>query len=124
MMVERIKHVANAGYLDEMSKWPPTTHPVVRVHPESGRKGINVNANWTSHIVELSTAESDQILALLYQHIKSPEFQVRFHWEEGSVAVWDNRAVQHYAVADYTERRVMQRVTIVGDRPEGPMSQA
>ena len=120
MMVPRIAKVANASYLEEMSKWPPVVHPVVRVHPDTGRKLINVNSNWTSHVVELTRAESDSLLAMLYRHIASPEFQVRFHWEEGSVAVWDNRVVQHYAVADYTERRTMRRVTIIGDRPVGP----
>lgn len=120
MMIPRIAKVANASYLEEMSKWPPTVHPVVRVHPDTGRKTLNVNSNWTSHIVELTRSESDVLLAMLYDHIGQPEFQVRFHWEEGSVAVWDNRAVQHYAVADYAERRMMRRVTIVGDRPMGP----
>lgn len=120
MMAPRIAKVANASYLAEMSKRPPMVHPVVHVHPDTGRKVLNVNSNWTSHIVELARPESEALLAMLYAHVGQPEFQVRFHWEEGSVAVWDNRAVQHYGVADYTERRTMRRVTIVGDRPVGP----
>ncbi|HEY1989548.1 MAG TPA: TauD/TfdA family dioxygenase [Acidimicrobiales bacterium] len=120
IMAERTRHVANASLRDEVAKWPPVVHPVVRIHPETGRRMLNVNANWTSHILELSRAEGDALLRFLYQHLQAPEFQVRFHWEEGSVAIWDNRAVQHYAVPDYNERRVMQRVTIAGDRPFGP----
>ncbi|HWD52148.1 MAG TPA: TauD/TfdA family dioxygenase [Acidimicrobiales bacterium] len=120
IMAERTRHVANASLRDEVAKWPPVVHPAVRIHPETGRRMLNVNANWTSHIVELSRAEGDALLRFLYQHLQAPEFQVRFHWEEGSVAIWDNRAVQHYAVPDYDERRVMQRVTITGDRPFGP----
>jgi len=99
--------------------WPPVVHPVVRVHPETGRKLLNVNRNWTVRIVELSPAESDALLGFLYAHLASPDFQCRFHWTEGSVAFWDNRVVQHYAVPDYAERRVMERVTVAGDRPYG-----
>ena len=120
IMAERTAHVGNASLRDEVAKWPPMVHPVVRVHPETGAKLLNVNANWTSHVVELSRRESDALLQFLYRHLQSPEFQVRFRWAEGSVAVWDNRAVQHYAVPDYTERRVMRRVTVAGDRPFGP----
>ena len=117
LMAERTKHVANASLREKVADWPPVVHPVVRVHPETGRRLLNVNANWTSHIVELSRPESDALLAFLYRHLQAPELQVRFHWEVGSVAFWDNRAVQHYAVPDYTERRIMQRVTLAGDRP-------
>jgi taurine dioxygenase len=119
-MVERTKHVANASLRDSLEQWPPMVHPVVRVHPESGRKLINVNANWTVSIDGFTKPESDALLGFLLQHVRSPEFQCRFHWSEGAVAFWDNRAVQHYAVADYTSRRVMERVTIAGDRPVGP----
>lgn len=120
LMVERTRHVANASLRDQLENWPPVVHPVVRVHPETGRRLINVNANWTSHVVELERSESDALLALLYEHIKNPAFQVRFRWRTGSVAFWDNRVVQHFAVPDYSERRMMQRVTLAGDRPRGP----
>jgi taurine dioxygenase len=119
-MVERTKHVAGASLRDSLAAWPPVSHPVVRVHPESGAKMLNVNANWTQSIDGLSHEESAALLRFLLDHVKSPEFQVRLHWNQGDVAFWDNRAVQHYAVADYTSRRVMQRVTITGDRPMGP----
>jgi taurine dioxygenase len=120
IMAERTRHVGNASLREEVAKWPPVVHPVVRVHPETGAKMLNVNANWTSHMVELSQPESDALLQFLYRHLQSPQFQVRFRWARGSVAMWDNRAVQHYAVPDYEERRVMRRVTIAGDRPFGP----
>jgi taurine dioxygenase len=99
---------------------PPMVHPVVRVHPESGRKALWVCGNFTTRIVELNESESDALLAFLFTHINSPEFQCRFRWEPGSVAFWDNRAVQHCGIPDYSERRVMHRTMIAGDRPVGP----
>jgi len=98
-------------------KWPPVEHPVVRTHSETGRKALFVNRNSTAYIVGLSERENEMLLPFLFDHVRSPAFQCRFHWEPSSVAFWDNRSVQHYAVADYTERRVMRRVTIDGERP-------
>lgn len=95
-------------------------HPVVRVHPETGRKLLFVNGNFTTRIVELTLDESDALLGLLFQHVKSPTIQCRFTWTPGAVAFWDNRAVQHFAAPDYAERRVMHRVLLAGDRPRGP----
>jgi taurine dioxygenase len=100
---------------------PPMVHPVVRVHPETGRKALWVCGNFTTRIVELDEPESDALLTMLFAHINSPEFQCRFRWEPGSVAFWDNRAVQHCGIPDYNERRVMHRTMIAGDRPVGPM---
>ena len=119
-MVARTKHVAGASLRDKVAAWPPVSHPIVRVHPDSGVKMLNVNANWTVSIDGLTWEESTALLRFLLDHVKSPEFQVRLRWNVGDVAFWDNRAVQHYAVADYTERRVMQRITITGDKPFGP----
>jgi taurine dioxygenase len=96
---------------------PPVEHPVVRTHPETGRRCLFVNRNFTSHIKELSRFESDALLRLLYEHIEQPEHVVRFHWREGSLAMWDNRCTQHYALTDYRSLRVMHRVTVCGDRP-------
>jgi taurine dioxygenase len=95
-------------------KCPPVEHNVVVTHPETGRKALFLNRNSTTHLVGLTERENDLLLPFLFDHVRSPEFQCRFHWEPGSIAFWDNRAVQHYAVADYYERRVMHRATIAG----------
>jgi taurine dioxygenase len=99
-------------------EFPPATHPVVRTHPETGEKILYVNAIFTSHIVGMERAESDALLERLYGQAAIPEYQVRFRWEKDAVAFWDNRSTQHYAVSDYAPRpRVMDRVTVVGERP-------
>lgn len=105
--------------IEEMNKaYPMVEHPVIRTHPETGRKGIYVNAAFTQHIVGLERSESDALLAHLYAQAAIPEYQCRFRWQENSVAFWDNRACQHYAVSDYWPAvRRMERVTIIGDRP-------
>ena len=117
---EKTPNVRLNDQLDGDGAWPSTVHPVVRVHPETGRKLLNVNANWTKRILELTEEESDAVMALLLEHLRSPMFQCRFRWTPGAIAFWDNRSVQHYAVPDYGERRVMHRITIVGDEPAGP----
>ena len=96
-------------------------HPVVRVHPETGRRALYVNSSWVTRIVELSEPESAHVLAMLFEHIKQPEFCMRWHWSPGDLAIWDNRCVQHYAVPDYDGERVMQRVDTEGQRPVGVM---
>ncbi|MDP1738712.1 MAG: TauD/TfdA family dioxygenase [Caulobacter sp.] len=99
-------------------KYPMAEHPVVRTHPETGRKCIYVNAAFTQHIVGMEKADSDALLAHLYAQAAIPEYQCRFRWSPGAIAFWDNRASQHYAVSDYWPAvRKMERVTIVGDRP-------
>jgi taurine dioxygenase len=95
-------------------------HPVIRVHPETGRKALYVNSAWVTRIVELTPAESRHVLDLLFEHIKSPDFTMRWRWSPNDLAVWDNRCVQHYAVPDYDSERVMQRTELAGDRPRGP----
>jgi taurine dioxygenase len=94
--------------------WPTVSHPVVCRHPETGRKFLYVNSNFTTRINELAEAESDALLHFLFEWVRIPELQVRFRWQAGSVAFWDNRCTQHYAVADYHERRIMHRVSIAG----------
>jgi taurine dioxygenase len=103
----------------KLAQLQPVRHPVVRVHPETGERGLFVNDTFTAAIEGLSPAESDALLQLLYEHTIAPERVVRWHWREGDIAVWDNRSTAHYAAADYTERRVMHRITVAGDRPVG-----
>jgi alpha-ketoglutarate-dependent taurine dioxygenase len=91
-----------------------SVHPVVKVHPETGRKALYVNQTWTTRIVELEPAESAHVLALLFEHVKSPDFSVRWRWSPNDIALWDNRNVLHYAVADYDDERAMQRIVIAG----------
>lgn len=99
----------------------PTSHPVVREHPETGRKGLFVNRQFTRFIEGMSPLESDCLLDLLYRHCQVPEYTCRIRWQVGGVAFWDNRATMHYAVDDYGEAlRVAHRVTLRGDRPYGP----
>jgi len=99
---------------------PPVRHPVIVEHPVTGRRLLYVNPTFTSRIVELSRQESDAILGLLFQHLLKPEFQVRFKWCENDVAMWDNRATQHYATGDYYPHyRRMHRITVGGTRPRG-----
>ncbi len=105
----------NLDLAETQRRWPPVTHPVVIVHPETGRRALYVNRNSTTHIVGLTERQNEALLPLLCDQFRSPDLQCRFRWEPGSVAFWDNRSVQHYAVADYTERRVMHRVTIDAD---------
>lgn len=99
-------------------RFPPQEHPVVRTHPETGKPALYVNQAFTERLIGLPRDESDWLLQRLYSAAAVPEHQCRFHWEAGSIAFWDNRACQHYAASDYfPRRRVMERVTIAGDRP-------
>lgn len=107
-----------ARYHEVQRKNPPLSHPVIRTHPVSGRKGLFVNDGFTTRINELEAAESDALLRFLFAHSTRPEFTIRWRWQENDVAFWDNRITQHYAVDDYRpQRRVMHRATILGDAP-------
>jgi taurine dioxygenase len=99
-------------------QYPKAEHPVIRTHPETGRKAIYVNAGFTQHIVGMDKAESDALLAHLYAQAAIPEYQCRFRWSKNAIAFWDNRSSQHYAASDYFPAvRRMERVTVAGDRP-------
>lgn len=105
--------------IEEYNKaYPEAVHPVVRTHPESGRKSIYVNKAFTQYIVGMEREASDALLQFLYSRAAIPEYQCRFQWQANSIAFWDNRAAQHYAVSDYWPAlRRMERVTIIGDKP-------
>ena len=97
---------------------PPISHPVIRTHPETGDRAIYVNPLFTTHIEGLTAAESRDILNFLYRHIVTPEFTVRLSWEPHTLAIWDNRSVQHKPINDFfPQHRKLHRVTIAGDRP-------
>lgn len=103
---------------DAMEVPPPVEHPVVVRHPVTGRKALFVNSNYTVRLKGVSDTESQNVLNMLYDHVKKPEFQVRFRWRANSLAIWDNRCTQHYALDDYKELRRMRRVQIAGTRPQ------
>jgi alpha-ketoglutarate-dependent taurine dioxygenase len=114
---------------EERTKWEgeefralvPVAHPVVRVNPDTGRRGLFVNPGFVSHIEGVSDAESRYLLDLFYAHITRPEHIVRHRWSVGDVVMWDNRSTVHYANRDYgDQRRVMHRLTLRGDAPVGP----
>ncbi len=113
---------ANVDLASMQATYPPVHHPIARIHPETGRTALFVNGNFTTAIDGLAPAESDAMLAMLLAHIGSPQWQCRHRWTEGDLTMWDNRAVQHFAVPDYTSRRSMHRLTIAGDEPKGPAS--
>ncbi len=100
------------------AKYPNPEHPVIRTHPDTGEQLIYVNIGFTRRIVGMSDEESARLLDILYKQADFPEYQCRFKWRPNSIAFWDNRACQHYAVSDYwPERRIAERATIVGDVP-------
>ena len=100
--------------------YPPTAHPVVRVHPATGRRVLYVNPQFTIRIGDMDERESASLLDTLFHQALVPEYQYRLHWRPHTLAMWDNRSVQHYAVHDYwPEIRIMDRVTIKGSRPVG-----
>ena len=97
---------------------PPVRHPVIRTHPETGRKVIFVNSLFTTHIEGLPRAESDALLRFLFRHVTTPEYTCRFPWRPHSIAIWDNRSTQHKPINDYfPAHRKLLRITIDGDRP-------
>ena len=108
---------ANYGVQDK-PVYPRAEHPVIRIHPVTGKKALYVNRGFTRHIIGIPRDESDAMLAYLYQHAENPLFQCRFRWTENAIAFWDNRCAQHRAMWDYwPHTRSGTRVTVKGERP-------
>lgn len=116
---DRLGHTDVAGAADQLyAQHPPVSHPVARTNPATGRKALFVNQDFTTHLERVSSHESNALLTFLFEHMALPEFQIRWRWQPGTVAFWDNRWTQHCALADYfPRRRRVRRATILGDRP-------
>lgn len=107
----------NAGINEALTRAGSAVHPVIDHHPVTGRPYLNVSESFTRFVIGLSAPESGRLLTHLFDHVNRPDFQVRLTWQPGTIAIWDNRGTQHYAVADYLpHRRVMHRVAVVTDR--------
>ena len=94
-------------------------HPVIRVHPVTGQRALYVNEHFTRRIVEMNASESEMLLSFLTHWVQNPRFTVRYGWTPGTIGIWDNRCTQHMVLNDFEGERIIHRVTIMGDRPEG-----
>jgi len=106
-----------AGLAEAYANDVASVHPVVRTHPETGKRGLFVNPTYTRFLVGVPEDESNSVLALLVKHQTQQQFVVRHHWTEGDLVIWDNRCTMHLALGDYEGRRRMHRVSVLGDRP-------
>jgi taurine dioxygenase len=105
---------------ENSKKQEPVIHPVIRIHPRTSQPSFFVNPGFTSHILNLTTIESDHILRLIYEHMTQPEFILRHKWDKNDIVIWDNISTAHYAINDYgSSPRKMRRITIKGDIPFG-----
>jgi len=111
-------HFGSAEKWEELNaKYPPVTQPVVLVHPVTGARSLYVNAAWALGIVGMDDTEGQPLIQRLAAEFYRPEYQMRWNWEKGGIAIWDNRLVQHYGVPDQTADRYLERITVQG----GPM---
>lgn len=109
---------SDRGVDDADRVYPQAVHPVIRTHPETGRKALYVNRTFTTRINELAESESEALLGYLFAHSERLDFQIRYRWQRYDLAFWDNRCVMHHAIWDYwPQERKGRRVTIKGDRP-------
>lgn len=116
--IDRMGEYASAFYEGYSARNPmEQVHPVVLTHPETGRKALYVSECFTTRIVELDKVASQAVLGYLFQHMARPYFTMRWKWTQGDMCIWDNRAVQHFAVPDYETSRQMQRIIIKGVKP-------
>ncbi|HIN07183.1 MAG: TauD/TfdA family dioxygenase [Pelagibacteraceae bacterium] len=117
--IEDYKAMESNGNYDEYSN----EHPIVRTHPETRKKILFVNWTYTKKIIGMDKKESDEILNEIFKHQARLDFTCRFQWTENAVAIWDNRSVQHYAIADFFpgrglgHERIMDRIAVQGDKP-------
>ena len=117
------EHIYKGRYTDRGKKdtdisCPEAVHPVIRTHPDTGRKSLFVNRTFTTKIIGLSETESDAVLRMLFEHAEHIKYQIRFRWAQNDMAFWDNRCCMHRAIWDYwPEERKGRRVTVKGDRP-------
>ena len=109
--------------LDSKKKYPSAIHPIVRTHPVTGNKILFVNWTYTKKIEGLEESESNEILSKIFEHQSRLDLTCRYTWSENNVAIWDNRSVIHYAIADFFpgrglgHERIMDRIAVLGDRP-------
>ena len=114
----RKKGATNEDMAQTHEKFPRPEHPMVRTHPDTGRKALYMHPDFLQHVVDMEPGESRALLEILYAQSRVPEYQCRFKWRKNSIAFWDNRTKQRYAVSDYWPHvRQMERVTVVGDPP-------
>jgi taurine dioxygenase len=121
----RAKGLSDEEIAEYDTRYPNPEHPVIRTHPETGRRSIYVNRSFTQEIVGMDPDESAEVLEILYEQAMFPEYQVRLSWRPDTIAFWDNRAAQHYACSDYWPAvRSVERVTVIGDAPYYDRAQA
>lgn len=101
-------------YAEMRIKYPPCDHPVVRIHPETGARTLFVNEAYSMGIVGMEEEEARALIDTLSDEFRRPEYQVRWKWTPNAIAMWDNRAVQHYAVPDQSSDRYLERITLEG----------